>query len=365
MGRVNAELVRPFLGHAPAAPWNGYDRDKLLMAYLARAVQTRIYIHECGGRYCLKDRCTCRFFYPWPEQPQTQYDENTDRVALQRRHPADDRWVVPHNLEMAMFSPASINVLPFHPESGGHHARQYVCKYAAKPEKYFYLDSKIDDVKQFLKCRTIGICMAINRIMGFRVVRSTHSVTKTSPSFVPPSWNRMPRDRSHQQRNPDYPDPEYYLSNTMKYFFRAPELRHLRVQQFTRYFHPPGDDGEGATVEDTVEDDGVGSAWIDDEVCHKHYDEFAHNIRATAKARFHNTACISVNKNYVTRRSDSQLSISREPLFEPTGDKREAFYQLQLVKGLPWYCVRYPTQWPPSSIWQLRADPPHPHHLAS
>ena len=126
IGRVNAELVRPYLGRDLCAPWNGYDREKLLVAWLARTVQTRLYIHECSKRYCLQNRSSCRFFYPWPLQPQQQFDENTERVACQRRLPEDDRWVVPHNLEMAMFSPATVNVLPFDPEHGADQARQYV-----------------------------------------------------------------------------------------------------------------------------------------------------------------------------------------------------------------------------------------------
>ena len=122
MGRVNAELARPYLGKELCSPWNGYDREKLLVAWLTRAVQMRLYLHECSKRYCLKDRNTCRHFFPWPAQPQQQYDENPERVALQRRLPEDDRWVVPHNLELAMFSPATVNVLPFDPAHGADQA---------------------------------------------------------------------------------------------------------------------------------------------------------------------------------------------------------------------------------------------------
>ena len=72
-------------------------------------------------------------------------------VALQRRLPEDDRWVIPHNLEMAMFSPATVNVLPFDPEHGADQTRQYVCKYGSKPEKYYFLETLKDGVKTFLK----------------------------------------------------------------------------------------------------------------------------------------------------------------------------------------------------------------------
>jgi len=56
--------------------------------------------------------------YPWHLQPHQVYCRNTERVALQRRLAEDDAWVVPHNLPMVMFSPSSVNVLPFDPREG-------------------------------------------------------------------------------------------------------------------------------------------------------------------------------------------------------------------------------------------------------
>ncbi len=133
--------------------------------------------------------------FPWPHQPQQQYDgatprgrstfasvascvprlfsrmlssmceprrhdENTERIAMQRRLPIDDQWVNPHNLCLAMFANASVHVLPFavplafgscceitsvgfmpkirvslhftkDPRFGCDHARQYAAKYAS------------------------------------------------------------------------------------------------------------------------------------------------------------------------------------------------------------------------------------------
>ena len=74
-----------------------------------------------------------RFFFPWPSQPHTCFDENTQRVALQRRLPEDDQFVVPHNLYLTMFSPASVNVMPFDPLHGADHARAYATKYCRSP----------------------------------------------------------------------------------------------------------------------------------------------------------------------------------------------------------------------------------------
>ena len=96
-----------------------------------------------------------RFFFPWPHQPHQCDDENTERVALQRRLPEDDQWLNPHNLYMTMFSPATVHVLPFDPTHGADQARQYAGKYASKPEKLYYLETERDGVKDFLKCRTV------------------------------------------------------------------------------------------------------------------------------------------------------------------------------------------------------------------
>ena len=112
-------MARPFVGELPdGTPWGGYDLARLHIAALARTVQTKLYLHVCSPGYCLQDRSTCRFFFPWPRQPYQQYDENTDRVALERPLAEDDQWVNPHNLALAMFSPSTVHFAPFDPETG-------------------------------------------------------------------------------------------------------------------------------------------------------------------------------------------------------------------------------------------------------
>ena len=107
---------------------------------------------------------------------QQQYDCNTERIALQRRLRDDDQFVVPHNLYLAMFSPATINQLPFDPEVGLDQARTYVTKYGAKPEKWYYLETESQGVKGFLEARTVGLPICHNQLLGFRVVRNTCTV---------------------------------------------------------------------------------------------------------------------------------------------------------------------------------------------
>ena len=130
VSRVNAEMVRPdVISSQDGLPWGGYDVDMMRIAGLARTIQARLYVHTCSPKYCLQGRATCRFFYPWPHQKQQQHDENMDRIALRRLHPADDRWIVPHDLEMAMFSPSTVNVLPFDPYRNVSEAMLYAGKY--------------------------------------------------------------------------------------------------------------------------------------------------------------------------------------------------------------------------------------------
>ena len=80
-------------------------------------------------------------------------------------------------------------------------------QYAAKPEKHYYLEGARDSVKEFLKCRTIGACIVVSRLLGFHVVRSTRPCTFVSPQFVLAREFCCPRDDAHIAKHPDYPHP--------------------------------------------------------------------------------------------------------------------------------------------------------------
>ena len=135
-------------------------------------------------------------------------------------------------------------------------ARGYAGKYCSKPEAWYFLETEKNGLKDWLKCRTVGLCMAYNRLLNFHIVRSTRPVQWTPAMFVPSNDSRALRDPSHVQKCPEYPDPKYYLNHTQKYFFRNAELRHLRVEQFNRYFAMAGDkDAAPMTLEDTMDDE--------------------------------------------------------------------------------------------------------------
>ena len=106
--------------------------ELLLWSFLLRTIQTRLYIHRCTQKYCLFNRRSCRFFFPWPEQPDQQFDETVQRVALRRRY-------------ALAFSPGTVNCLLFDPEFGADEARQYVTKYAAKADPFDFMKVRIGD----------------------------------------------------------------------------------------------------------------------------------------------------------------------------------------------------------------------------
>ena len=320
--------------------WGGFDLDMFDLAGLARAVQVRLYVHKCSPRYCLQDRTSCRFFFPWPCQPQQQFDENVDRVALRRRLPEDDAWVVPHDLELAMFSPATINVLPFDPKHGADQARQYAGKYASKGEKYYFLETQRDGVKDFLKARTVGLCMCHNRLLNFHVVRSTCQVVFTPTTFVPGERTHTRRPPEHIEKEGNYPDPMFFMGRIQQqYLFRNQRLRHLRVEQFHKYFAPAfgpglGASGSSPTIEDTCENEVAPSGA---DTHHRHFDQQSEIIREGKKLLGTNEYATAMR-----RRKDTELAVSRTPFLEPLGEKRDQFYEQRLFLGLPWYCPAIP-----------------------
>eukprot|EP00973_Karenia_brevis_P086601 12009300-Karenia_brevis.AAC.1 len=177
-----------------------------------------------------------------------------------------------------MFSPSTVHVLPFDPCHGADTARQYGTKYAGKPEKYYYLEGERGGVRDFLKCRTVGLCMTHNRLLNFHVVRATRPVQFTPTAFIQEQGKKTPRDPNHIAKHPLYPDPHYYLSHTSKYFFRHAKLRHLRVEQFNRYF-ALSDEASKTNGAPTLEDTGADEEdTVLPETHHRHYDEYAESV---------------------------------------------------------------------------------------
>ena len=99
LARITTEMVRPFVG---GEKWGCYGWQHLRIAGLARIIQTKLYLHQCSKKYCLQNRTTCRFFFPWPHMPHQQFDANMDRVACQCRCEEDDQELVLANLNRSV-----------------------------------------------------------------------------------------------------------------------------------------------------------------------------------------------------------------------------------------------------------------------
>ena len=160
--------------------------------------------------------------------------------------------------------------------------RAYATKYCSKPEKWYFLETVADGLKNWLKARTVGVCMAFNRLLSFHVVRSTRPCQYVPACFIGKKEYRNLRDPGHVQKFPDYPDPQYYLNYTQKYFFRNAALRHLRLEQFNRYMYVAGDNDTAVpyTGEDTIQDEDEDAPPVD--IHHRNYDEFMEATRPGA-----------------------------------------------------------------------------------
>jgi hypothetical protein len=76
------------------------------------------------------------------------------------------------------------------------------------------MENQKNGLTDWLKARTIGLCMCHNRLMNFHVVRATKPVQKLQISFIGKDEYRMERDQRHINKFPLYPDSKHFLSFT-------------------------------------------------------------------------------------------------------------------------------------------------------
>ena len=215
----------------------------------------------------------------------------------------------------------------------------FLCCPNGTPKKHnpewYYLETENNALKDWLKCRTVGLCMCFNRLLNFHPVRPTRPCQYTPGNFIGNAAYRNARDPGHIERVPDYPDPQYFLSYTQKYFFRHSSLRHLRVEQFTRYLAMAGERGPSlCDVDDTVEVDDDAAAV---ETSHRNYDAF---MESTPEGTHFLASCKHVPG--CRRRRQSCLGVSRLPFAEPIGHSRENFFEYKLTLNLAWFCPTLP-----------------------
>jgi len=204
--------------------------------------------------------------------------------------------------------------------------------------------------------------MAFNRILNFRVVRSTRPCQFAQTQFVGKKEWRNLRIPSHKLKYPDFPDPEFYLSYTQNFFFRHERLRHLRVEQYVRYLAQAAEPVSAEkTQEDTISDTDDAP---EPDVMHRNYDRYMEDDIAPGTHFKSSVPGLPGCK----RRTQMRLGVPRVPFIEPIGTTREDFYEHKLVLALAWYCLEKPEvktddQGRQHTIWQFRWDPPPPEDL--
>ena len=185
------------------------------------------------------------------------------------------------------------------------------------------MESEKNGVRFWLKARTIGLCAAFNRLLGYHPVRSTKPVVFLSSMFIKDSEHSNKRSDQHLAKCPDYPDPVFYLSHLGKYFFRNESLLHLRVEQFVRYLiisdRDSDDTGAGTTADEDYDEEEDADDVRFVESHHRHFDAFMEQ-EPPGKRYFARIRGVPSAK----RREHSKLAVSRYWQPEPIGNTREA-----------------------------------------
>ena len=208
-------------------------------------------------------------------------------------------------------------------------------------------------MRDFLQCRTIGVCICQSRLLGFHVVRSTRPVTMVFTHFIQPKEFSKPRDDRHKTRYPDYPHPDLILSKTQQYFFRNNSLKHLRIEQIVRYYSTVGWMRRGEqTEENTMEHDDED---VQCQAHHRHHDEFSERTRPGQKFLSRAADC-----DVYQRRKQARLGVCITPFLEPLGKKREDYYEQRLLLGLPWYLDESPKIVDGELQWTFKWNSPVP-----
>ena len=166
-------------------------------------------------------------------------------------------------------------------------------------------------LQHWLRCRTVGLAMVYNRLLEFRVVRSTRAVVWQPGKMV----EEQPTHRTpeHLARHGDnYPDPCCYLTHQAKYLFRSAYLRHIRIEQFNRYLHVKSDERSNDTLQE-IDDVLEGDLRVIDNN-HRNHDHYLENVVPGTLFPSVFVGCPSAK-----RRHDARLGVNRLPCLEPIG----------------------------------------------
>ena len=145
---------------------------------------------------------------PCPPSPQTP--------SVLQTHPSPrPQTPTPHPPTPAESSPLPQTPSPSRrPPASDHRSRRGKGRMGVVCAKWYFLETVADGLKNWLKARTVGICMAFNRLLSFHVVRSTRPCTYVPACFIGKKEYRNLRDPGHIEKYPQFPDPQHHAPHT-------------------------------------------------------------------------------------------------------------------------------------------------------
>ena len=327
--------------------------DDLFVAFQQRCVQTQWMIHKHSLGYCLK--CgKCRFFFPYGICTEQKHDETINRMVHVRRREEDDSMVATHSLDSLLVADTHVHVQVFCPTKGSRLAGLYTVVYIAKkdPEARFNtVHSDDTEVSKLLKVRTTGLPMMwyfanggqlfdLNReVMFFPCLFEEQGYFLHNFAKIFAAGKR--KDKNLKLR---------CVTITEKYLWRPGSTRHLRAEQFMRYFRitnkqtaqkerdPNDTPNRGFTTEWREAHD------VQDDVLHPNYDAKCALMRPGKIILYDHKDC---GNFCLMKRSTKTYGCLRTFNFPPTNEmhkdqgttNRDLYFQQKLFMSLPWYCA--------------------------
>jgi hypothetical protein len=315
----------------------------LLVGFLQRRVQTHFMLHRHSLSYCMKNG-KCRFGAPWEQCDEQHHNAETNRMELRRSRPMDDQWVATHNLEALLFSSAHVHAQHFCPIAGGRLAGTYTVVYVGKKDRQVRLNTVHSDdseVARFLKTRVLGSPMAFYMLNGGEILDLGREVIFHDCMFAQTKLHL--RSTLHKFARRDCKGSSPLATAKEKYMLRPESLRHLRVEQFMRYFKTDHKPQSGASAEAVLHHRQCVSR---DHHWHPQHDEWSSKLECGTEVRYEKGTLTAI------RRSNAHLGCMRCLYVEPTSrlfkgtqrTQRDVYYEIRLYGALPWFQVKNQVQ---------------------
>ena len=308
----------------------------MLVGFLQRRMQVHFMLHRHSLSYCMA-KGKCRFGAPWKPCSSQRHNEETNRMEPRRRLLEDDVWVSTHNLEALLISGTHVHAQFFCPIAGGRLAGTYTVVYIGKKDRQVKLNtvhSEDSEVSRFLKTRVLGSPMAFYMMNGGEILDLGREVLFHDCLFANAKYNL--KSCLHRFARRTDKDATPFSTAKEKYMLRPSKLRHLRIEQFMRYFKIDHAHQSSTSAEAAVHHRHCVSK---DHHLHPQHDEWSSALACGSQVEYDKGSLLA------TRRSNAQLGCMRCLYVEPTSAlwrgtqrvQRDVYYEIRLYRALPWF----------------------------